>query len=104
MPPRRSGDRRPPTDSSLADTIDALRTDMATLRRGQLKLIKAVVDLRHELSHRLSTSREDLGALLKASHAELCRHLERVEQVADDSESRLTTIEREMESLFGGES
>lgn len=100
MARRRPGDRRGSSDGSVVDTLDTLRTELATVRRGQLKLMKAMVDLRHEVNHRLGTTRDELSELIKASHAEIARQLERLESVSDEQRSRLSELERDFDEAF----
>lgn len=103
MPRRRTGDAHNSgsgPDSSVLAALDAMRAELRSLRRGQLKLLKAVGDLRYELNHRLSSSREELGALVKASHAELSQRMETLDSLAEEQGSRLNDLERDFDDIF----
>lgn len=86
----------------LDQRFDALHAELRTLRTGQLKLAKNLFELRHALHHRLSTTREDLGALVKASHTELAQQLHDVIDTFDDQRQRLDALEQDLDHFFDG--
>lgn len=84
----------------LVEMLTAIRGDLKLLRRDQQKLTKALFDLRHELNHRIGTTKEDIEALLKASHNELSDRLDRVGSSTEDFRTRLDDIEQDFDQLF----
>ena len=86
----------------LRAILEKLTTDIETLRRGQLKTLKSINALRHEFNHRLGTSREDLSALIKASHTELVERMSNALGSHDNNSKRLTRLEHELDELFHG--
>ena len=88
------------TLQELGATIERLGVEVKTLRRGQLKTLKSINELRHEFSHRLGTSREDLAALIKASHTDLMERFNNTLNSHSENTKRLTRIEHELDDLF----
>jgi len=101
MPRRRTGDSsQPPPEASVQAALQALRSELRTIRSCQLKMMKALVEMRHELNHRLRVSRDELGALVKASHTEVVGRIDTYEQIADEQAMRIADLERDMDELF----
>jgi len=84
----------------LDQRFDTLHAELRSLRSGQLKLAKHLFELRHSLHHRLSTTREDLDALVKASHTELTEQLKEVIDTFVDQRQRLSALEQDLDHFF----
>jgi len=89
-----------PDNDAIVEALAELRNELRILRRGQLNLTRTVTSMRHELNHRLSTTREELGALVKASHAELAERFEHLDARLDDEHQRLSALEQELDDIF----
>ncbi|OIP30994.1 MAG: hypothetical protein AUK47_23540 [Deltaproteobacteria bacterium CG2_30_63_29] len=84
----------------IVEMLTAIRGELTHVRRAQHKLTKVLFDLRHELNHRIGTTKEDVEALIKASHNELSDRLDRMGSSAEDFRTRLDDIEQDFDQLF----
>jgi serine phosphatase RsbU (regulator of sigma subunit) len=86
--------------NTLLDAISTLRLDIAQLRQNQQRMMKHLREQQQEMSHRLTVTRDLLGALLKASHSELLESLEEITSYFGDNQQRLDAIEHDMDLIF----
>jgi isopropylmalate/homocitrate/citramalate synthase len=98
---------RPPADpqqasliEALAEHVAALTAEMQAMRLSQQRTFKAVLDANLALTHRLSVSRDQISALIKASHTELLEHITDLDDALQEQRGRIDSIERDFESIF----
>lgn len=89
-------------DDEVLRAIAALSQEITAMRNTQLRMMKSISTLRHEMSHRLATTREELGALIKASHAELSTRFSEIDAFVDEQQQRFDDIERDFDALLDG--
>ena len=93
-----------PTDAAdlhlLATAVAALRDEVRGIRRTQLNMYRSVLDLRHEVGHRLGSTSEETAAMLKAVHADLVDRIETLDALVDDQRQRFETLERDLDDLL----
>ncbi len=86
----------------FAEDIAALRREVQGLRRTQLQMFKLLVAMRHEIGHRHATGREELGAFIKASHAELAERFDLLVGGIDEQQQRMLELEQDFEEVLDG--
>jgi chromosome segregation ATPase len=90
--------------ATLLEAVESLRSELRSVRQGQHKLTKGLYELRHELRHHIDTHREQLEALLKASHTDLCDRIDQSSSLVGDHQQRLDEIEQDLDDLFDANS
>ena len=91
---------RGPHPDPLIDAIQALRAEVQALRRGQHKLSKGLYDLRHELSHRIANTREELSTLAKISHSDITQRLDGLANDFNKQQRRVNEMERSFAEIL----
>ena len=92
-----------PSPNPLVDgDVNALRSEVRALRRTQVQMFKLLVSMRHEISHRQATGREELGAFIKASHAELAERFDLLVSGIDEQQQRLLELEQDFDEVLDG--
>ena len=89
------------TSPSEGDTA-ALRQEVQALRRTQVQMFKFLVSMRHEISHRQATGREEIGAFIKASHVELAERFDVLVSGIDEQQLRLLELEQDFDEVLDG--
>ncbi len=106
---RRNNDRtpKPPTPNPsaeafliLTEMVETLSAQLEELRMGQQRTLKALADNHQVLSHRMTVLREQVSALIKASHTDLLEHIIHLDGSIQDQYDRLNNLERDFDSVF----
>ncbi len=88
----------------MLSLLHEVRRELRALRKSQLIQSQMLHTLRCELHSRVSGSRDELGALIKASHLEICERLENLDGAMVDQDERLGELESDFDEVFNGRS